>query len=170
VTIIPRGLALGMTQQLPTEDRYTVSRSFLVDRLAIAMGGRAAELVVFQEETTGAGQDIKQATEIARKMVAQWGMSILGPIHMDQREEMIFLGKELQTQREVSEETAQRVDREIKRLVMEAHEEAMRIIRDRIEALRRLAAALLEKETLDGTEVDAILAPPAPTSAPAPAA
>jgi cell division protease FtsH len=170
VTIIPRGLALGMTQQLPTEDRYTVSRSFLVDRLAIAMGGRAAELVVFEEETTGAGQDIKQATEIARKMVAQWGMSILGPIHMDQREEMIFLGKELQTQREVSEETAQRVDREIKRLIMDAHESATRIIRERIEALRRLAAALLEKETLDGTEVDAILAPPAPTPAPAPAA
>lgn len=157
VTIIPRGLALGMTQQLPTEDRFTVSRSFLLDRLAIAMGGRAAEQVIFNEQTTGAGQDIKQATELARKMVAQWGMSILGPIHMDQREEMIFLGKELQTQREVSELTAQRVDREVKRLVMEAHEKATEILIERIDALKRLAKALLEKETLDGAEVDAII-------------
>ena len=164
VTIIPRGLSLGMTQQLPTEDRYTVSRTFLVNRLAISMGGRAAELVVFGEETTGAGQDIKQATDIARKMVSQWGMSVLGPIHMDQHEEMIFLGKELQTQRAVSEETAQRVDREIKRLIMEAHDRASDVIRERFDALKALAAALLEKETLDGSEVDRILG--APTAAP----
>ena len=158
VTIVPRGLALGQTAQLPPEDRYTVSRSFLLDRLAITMGGRAAELIVFGEETTGAGQDIKTATELARRMVAQWGMSILGPVHMDQREEMVFLGRELATQRETSEATAQRVDREIKRLIMEAHERATAIIRARLDALKALAAALLERESLDGQEVDAILA------------
>ncbi len=158
VTIIPRGLSLGMTQQLPEEDRYTLSREFLMKRLAIAMGGRAAELLIFGEETTGAGQDIKMATELARKMVAQWGMSILGPIQLDSREEMVFLGRELATQREVSEASSRRVDREIKRLVLEAHDRATEILRERLEALRCLARHLLEKETLDGHEVDEVMA------------
>ncbi len=157
VTITPRGLSLGMTQQLPEEDRYTLSREFLMKRLAIAMGGRAAELLVFGEETTGAGQDIKMATELARKMVAQWGMSFLGPIQMDSREEMVFLGRELATQREVSEASARRVDREVKRLLFEAHDRATEILHERIEALRCLAHRLLEKETLDGAEVDEVL-------------
>ncbi len=158
VTIIPRGLSLGMTQQLPEEDRYTLSREFLMKRLAIAMGGRAAELLVFGQETTGAGQDIKMATELARKMVAQWGMSILGPIQLDAREEMVFLGRELATQRDVSEASSRRVDREIKRLLLEAHDRATEVLRDRLEALRCLARRLLEKETLDGHEVDEVLA------------
>ena len=157
VTIIPRGLSLGMTQQLPEEDRYTLSREFLMKRLAIAMGGRAAELLIFGQETTGAGQDIKMATELARKMVAQWGMSILGPVHLESKEEMVFLGRELATQREVSEASARRVDREVKRLVLDAHDWATEILKQRLQALRSLAQRLLEKETLDGREVDEVL-------------
>lgn len=157
VTILPRGMSLGYTQQLPTEDRYTVSKDYLVKRLAILMGGRVAEMVVFGEMTTGAGQDIKMATELARKMVGQWGMSSLGPILMDQREEMVFLGRELNTQRVVSEHTANKVDREVKRLILEAHDTAMEIITTKFEDLKKLANALLEKETLEGDEVDKIL-------------
>lgn len=157
VTIIPRGMALGMTQQLPLEDRHTASRRYLVDRLAILMGGRAAEKVVFEDITTGAGQDIKVASDIARKMVAQWGMSILGPVHLDQNEEMVFLGRELSHQRAVSEQTAMRVDQEISKLVTEAHETAIRILTERRTALEALACALLERETLDGWEVDRLM-------------
>jgi len=157
VTIVPRGLALGMTQQLPEEDRYTLTREYLLNRLAIALGGRAAELLVFGQETTGAGQDIKMATELARKMVAQWGMSLLGPIHLDTREEMVFLGRELATQKEVSEASQRRVDREVKRLLMEAQDFAIEILQKRMNALHSLAKRLLEKETIDGHEVDEIL-------------
>jgi cell division protease FtsH len=157
VTIVPRGLSLGQTMQLPSEDRYTASRSYLVNRLAIMMGGRAAELLIFNEETTGAGQDIKVATETARRMVAQWGMSVLGPVHMDHTSEMVFLGKEMATQREVSEQTAQRVDREVKHLILDAHDEARKILTQHTTALRALAAALLERETVDGLELDLLL-------------
>jgi len=157
VTIIPRGLALGMTQQLPMEDRHTAARSYLVDRLAILMGGRAAEKVIFGDITTGAGQDIKVASDIARKMVAQWGMSVLGPVHMDHAEEMVFLGRELSTQRPVSEQTARRVDDEISKLVMEAHDSAVNVLTERKAALVAVAEALLVRETLDGYEVDKIM-------------
>ncbi len=157
VTIIPRGMALGMTQQLPLEDRHTASRTYLVDRLAILMGGRAAEKIIFNDVTNGAGQDIKVASEIARKMVAQWGMSILGPIHMDSSDEMVFLGRELSHQRSVSEQTARRVDEEISKLVMEAYEMAIRLMTERRAALVGVAKALLERETLDGPEVDLIM-------------
>jgi len=163
VTIVPRGLALGMTQQLPEEDRYTLTREYLMNRLAIALGGRAAELLVFGQETTGAGQDIKMATELARKMVAQWGMSLLGPIHLDTREEMVFLGRELATQKEISEASQRRVDREVKRLLMEAQDFAIEILQKRMNALHCLAKRLLEKETIEGHEVDEILQQCSPT-------
>ena len=169
VTIIPRGLSMGMTQQLPEEDRYTMSKEFLVNRLAIAMGGRAAEMLIFDEESTGAGQDIKMATELARKMVSQWGMSVMGPIRYDQHEEMIFLGKELSTQSELSQATAQRVDREVKRFVLDAQDHALDILRDRMEALKKVAEQLLDKETLDGKEVDEILGLPVGEPEPQPA-
>lgn len=174
VTIIPRGMSLGMTQQLPAEDRSTASRGYLLQRLAIAMGGRAAEMLVFKEMTNGAGQDIRVSTDLARKMVAQWGMSFLGPINMDHAEEMVFLGRELSTQKIVSEQTSQRVDREIKRLVLDSYDWAVRILEERRSALDALAHVLLEKETLDGREVDGILVasgyPPAdfPGAKPAP--
>lgn len=157
VTIIPRGMALGMTQQLPLEDRHTASRGYLVDRLAILMGGRAAEKVMFNDVTNGAGQDIKVASDIARRMVAQWGMSILGPIHMDHTEEMVFLGRELSTQRPVSEETARKVDQEVSKLVMAAHDKAIDILTKHRAALVAVARALLERETLDGCEVDKLM-------------
>ncbi len=157
VTIIPRGLSLGMTQQLPSEDRYTASKSYLLNRLTILMGGRVAEMLTFGEESSGAGQDIKMATEQARRMVAQFGMSILGPIHMDQASELVFLGKDLTSHSEVSEATAQRVDREIKRMILESQDQAAHILTERADALKALAAALLEKETLDGDSVDAVL-------------
>jgi len=157
VSIIPRGLSLGVTQQLPEEDRYTMSKKFLMKRLVISMGGRAAEMLVFDEESTGAGNDIKVATNLARRMVSQWGMSVLGPVRYDQHEEMIFLGKELATQSEQSEATAKRVDREIKRFIMDANDEAIEILERHFDALNRLAATLLEKETIDGSEVDAIM-------------
>jgi len=157
VTIVPRGLSLGMTQQLPSEDRYTASRSYLINRLAILMGGRSAEMLVFGEESSGAGQDIRMATEQARKMVSQFGMSILGPIYMDHVGEMVFLGKDLTSQREISEATAQRVDREVKRLILSAQDEAIRILTERRSALEALAKALLEHETLDGDEVDRVI-------------
>jgi len=143
--------------QLPTEDRYTVARKYLERRLAIMMGGRAAELLIFEEETSGAGQDIKVATETARRMVAQWGMSKLGPIHMDQTQDMVFLGKEIATQREVSESTAQKVDAEIANLVLGASDQAFAILKAREQALHGLAVALLERETLDGNEIDEVL-------------
>ena len=165
VTIVPRGLSLGMTQQLPSEDRYTASRTYLVNRLAILMGGRSAEMLMFGEESSGAGQDIRMATEQARRMVSQFGMSILGPIYMDHVGEMVFLGKDLTSQREISEATAQRVDREVKRLILSAQDEAVRILTERKAALEALAAALLEHETLDGDEVDRVIG-----VAPAPAA
>jgi len=157
VTIVPRGLSLGMTQQLPSEDRYTASRTYLVNRLAILMGGRSAEMLMFGEESSGAGQDIRMATEQARRMVSQFGMSILGPIYMDHVGEMVFLGKDLTSQREISEATAQRVDREVKRLILSAQDEAVRILTERKAALEALAAALLEHETLDGDEVDRVI-------------
>jgi cell division protease FtsH len=157
VTIIPRGMALGLTQQLPSEDRYTASKSYLLGRLAILMGGRAAEMLAFGEVSSGAGQDIKMATEQARRMVAQFGMSILGPIHMDQASEMVFLGKDLSSHTVVSEATAQRVDREVKRMILEAQDEATRILTERRDALDGLAKALLARETLDGPEVEAVL-------------
>ncbi|NOZ02862.1 MAG: AAA family ATPase, partial [Deltaproteobacteria bacterium] len=157
VTIIPRGLSLGMTQQLPEEDRYTMTKEFLLMRLAIAMGGRAAELIVFKQESTGAGQDIQMATDLARKMVSQWGMSVLGPVRFDQREEMVFLGRELSSQSELSEATAKRIDREIKRFLMDANDRAVDILTERFEELKTVAGRLLEKETLDGAEVDEIL-------------
>jgi len=157
VTIIPRGMALGMTQQLPLEDRHTASRGYLVDRLAILMGGRAAEKVMFNDVTNGAGQDIKVASDIARRMVAQWGMSILGPIHMDHTEEMVFLGRELSTQRPVSEETARKVDQEVSKLVVAAHDKAIEILSKNRAALVAVARALLDRETLDGCEVDKLM-------------
>jgi len=146
-----------MTQQLPSEDRYTASRTYLVNRLAILMGGRSAEMLMFGEESSGAGQDIRMATEQARRMVSQFGMSILGPIYMDHVGEMVFLGKDLTSQREISEATAQRVDREVKRLILSAQDEAVRILTERKAALEALAAALLAHETLDGDEVDRVI-------------
>jgi cell division protease FtsH len=155
VTIIPRGLALGLTQQLPEEDRYLHPKSYLADELIVLMGGRLAERVTFGPEaiTTGAGNDLERATELARKMVCEWGMSELGPLTFGKREEAIFLGKEFARHQDYSEATALEIDSEIKRLIESAYRRAEEIIVSHREVLDRIAAALLEREVLEGEEV-----------------
>ncbi len=158
VTIIPRGPALGLTQQLPAEDRYSASREFALNRIAIALGGRIAEELTFHEMTSGASNDIEQATDLARKMVCEWGMSeALGPLAFGKREEQIFLGREIASHQDYSEQTAQQIDGEVRRIVTDQYHRAKQILMDNQEALQRLSEALLEYETLDGPEIATIL-------------
>ncbi len=158
VTIIPRGRALGITQQLPLDDRHTYSKEYLMTNVAILMGGRVAEELVLNIQTTGAGNDIERATEIARKMVCVYGMSReLGPLTFGRREEQIFLGKELAVHRDYSEATSQKIDKEVEEIVLEGYERAKMIISGNMEQLHQLASALLEKETLEGKEIDELL-------------
>jgi cell division protease FtsH len=158
VTIIPRGRALGLTMQLPVDDRHSYSKEFLYNNLAILMGGRVAEELVFKQITTGAGNDIERATDLARKMVCEWGMSDeLGPLTFGKKDEEIFLGREIATRRDYSEEIALKIDSEVKRLVTENYERAKRILRDNMASLKALAEALLEKEVLEAAEIDQII-------------
>ncbi|MBO8152633.1 MAG: ATP-dependent zinc metalloprotease FtsH [Candidatus Marinimicrobia bacterium] len=158
VTIIPRGRALGMTAQLPLDDRHNYSKSYIRSQLCVLLGGRAAEKLIFDELTTGAGNDIERATELARKMVCEWGMSEkLGPLTFGKKGEEIFLGREIARHRDYSEETARLIDAEVKRFVEEAEEEASRILKEHMEALKKLAETLLEKEVLDGAEIKRIV-------------
>ena len=158
VTIIPRGRALGVTMQLPTDDRHNFSKEFLYNTLAILMGGRVAEELVLKHITTGAGNDLERATDLARKMVCEWGMSErLGPLTFGKKDEEIFLGREIATRRDFSEQVALEIDDEIKRLVTENYERAKRMLTEHIGTLRALAEALLEKEVLDAPEIDKII-------------
>ncbi len=158
VTIIPRGRALGLTQQLPVDDRHTYSKDYLLNNITILLGGRAAEKVVLNIETTGAGNDIEKATEIARKMICEWGMSErLGPLAYGKNEEHIFLGREIARQRDFSEYTAREIDEELKRTVTSCYEKAKKIIEENLDILHDLANKLLEKEVLDGNEIDSIV-------------
>jgi cell division protease FtsH len=158
VTIIPRGRALGITQQLPIDERHTYSRDYLLDNITILLGGRAAEELVLNHRTTGAGNDIERATEIARKMVCEWGMSDkLGPLNFGKKEEHIFLGKEIGRQRDFSEETAQDIDAELRRMVTGCFDRARGILKENIDILHTIANTLLEKEVLDGQEIDKII-------------
>jgi cell division protease FtsH len=158
VSIIPRGMALGITLQLPTADRYSYDRDHLLNNIAILLGGRAAEEIALKHMTTGAGNDIERATMLARKMVTEWGMSDkLGPLAYGKKEEQIFLGREIAQHRDYSEHTAIEIDEEVKRIVSENYERAKKLISERRETLDRLTKALLEKETLDGSEVEAIV-------------
>ena len=157
VTIIPRGAALGVTMQLPIDDKHTYTKDFLGSRLAILMGGRIAEEMFLEHMTTGAGNDIEQATEMARQMVCEWGMSSLGPVTFGKKEEQIFLGREIAQHRDYSEATAVRIDAEVSRLVETAHEQAKKIITDHSDVLVRIAEALLEREVLDGDDVRALV-------------
>jgi cell division protease FtsH len=154
VTIIPRGMALGVTLQLPEQDKLNYSRDWLTDRLAVLMGGRIAEEITNGKMTTGAGNDIEQATELARKMVCEWGMSdSLGPLTFGKREEQIFLGREIAKHQDYSEETAVRIDQETKRFVMENYERAKQILVDNKPVLLRIADELLAREVLDADQV-----------------
>ncbi len=159
VTIIPRGVALGVTQQLPETDRHSYTKEYLLSRIAILMGGRIAEEVFFGEDriTTGASNDIENATEIARAMVCEYGMSDLGPLAFGKKEEQIFLGKEIAQHRDYSEDTAIKIDQEIRKIVSEQYERAKKIILENKDALIRLAEELIKRETLDGTQVRKIV-------------
>ena len=158
VTIIPRGRALGVTMQLPTDDRHGYSKVYLYNQLAILMGGRVAEELVLKEMTTGAGNDLERATDLARKMVCEWGMSEkMGPLTFGKQNEQVFLGRELGSQRDFSESIAMEIDQEVKRLVTENYERAKRLLTENMVSLKRLAEALLEKEVLDGSDIDHIL-------------
>jgi len=179
VTIIPRGMALGVTLQLPIDDRHSYSKGFLEARLAVAMGGRAAEEIIFDHLTTGARADIEHATDIARQMVCDWGMSELGPLAFGKKEEAIFLGREIAQHRDYSEDTAIRIDGEVKKIVTSAYSRAKTTLESHRDALERIAVALLEREVLDAVEVRTLIEgkplmertkapsapPPPPTSA-----
>jgi len=176
VTIIPRGMALGVTMQLPIDDKHTYTKSYLEGMLAVLMGGRSAEEIFLGHLTTGAGNDIERATEIARNMVCEWGMSELGPLAYGKKEEAIFLGREIAQHRDYSEDTAIRIDQEVKKIVSAAYETARNILLGSREALERIAHALLEREVLDATEIKLLMegkvlpekvrpAPPSPPQA-----
>jgi cell division protease FtsH len=153
VSIIPRGMALGVTMQLPIDDKHNYSKVYCEDQLAIMMGGRIAEEIYLNQMTTGAGNDIERATEMARKMVCEWGMSELGPLSFGKKEEQIFLGREISQHRDYSEETAIRIDEEVKRIISTAYSRARAIIEQHSAAMVKVAEALLEREVLDGAEV-----------------
>jgi len=158
VTIIPRGRALGLTQQLPIDEKHTYPKDYLLNNISVMMGGRAAEELVLNSQTTGAGNDIERSTEIARKMVCEWGMSEkLGPLTFGKKEEQIFLGREFAQHRDYSENTARLIDDEIRGIVTQSYEKAKGIIQQNLAALHRLANTLLDKEVLDSNQIDRIL-------------
>jgi cell division protease FtsH len=169
VTIIPRGRALGLTQQLPIDEKHTYPKNYLLNNLVIFLGGRVAEELVLKQMTTGAGNDLERATELARKMVCDWGMSPeLGPLTFGKKEEQIFLGREIAQHRDYSEETARRIDQEIKRLILDAYEKARALLLENMDILNGLAQSLLEKETLDGESIDLIIQKPVSSDGPVP--
>src|SRR6185369_12494529 len=175
VTIIPRGPALGVTQQLPAEDRLSYSKEWAESRIAICLGGRIAEELIFGQMTTGAGNDIEKATDLARKMVCEWGMSEkMGPLTFGKKEEQIFLGREFAQHQDYSEETARAIDGEVKRIIMEGYQHAHKALAENIDALKRIAEALLEHETIDTEDIDVVMSrgtitrrPPPPSRPPA---
>ncbi|UCH82457.1 MAG: ATP-dependent zinc metalloprotease FtsH [Nitrospiraceae bacterium] len=155
VSIIPRGMALGITQQLPIDDRYTYSKDHVLNMLAVLMGGRVAEEICMNHVTTGAGNDLQRATELARKMVCEWGMSDkMGPLTFGKREEQIFLGKEFSRHKDYSEKTAEEIDGEVTKIVAERYDYAKKLLLDNKDRLLRIANALLDRETLDASEID----------------
>jgi cell division protease FtsH len=158
VTIIPRGRALGLTQQLPPEDRLSMTREFALNQIAILMGGRVAEEIVFQQKTTGAGNDIERATELARSMVTEWGMSdAFGPLNFSSGKQEVFLGRDFNQNNGHSEDTSQRIDAEIRRIVTSEYDRALKILTEHRKELEQIAEALLEYETLDGDDIDTLL-------------
>ncbi len=158
VTIIPRGQALGVTMQLPIDEKHGYSREYIEGRLAILMGGRAAEKLIFNELTTGAGNDIEQATKIARKMVCEWGMSdVIGPMTFGKKNEEVFLGREIQSHRDFSESTARMIDEEVVRIIRKAQKRASTLLEDNMAILHTMAEGLLKYETLDSKDIGRIL-------------
>ena len=161
VSIIPRGMALGVTQQLPTEDKYMLSRDYLIKSIRVLLAGRAAEEIIFNERTTGAGNDLERATEMARKMVTEWGMSEkVGPVRLAQKEGEVFLGKEMGSRQDYSEATSFEVDNEIKDIIVNAYSNAINLLKENEKVLHTLAKLLLDKEVVDAKDLDEILNPP----------
>jgi cell division protease FtsH len=159
VTIVPHGQALGMTEQIPGEERHNLSLSYLMARLAVMLGGRTAEEIVFDEVTTGAENDLVEATRLARRMVTRWGMSKLGLVAFKTDEQQPFLGYEISQGRDYSEATAARIDQEVSRLLQETHDGVRRCLTDSRERLDRLVEALLREETVGSDELNRILGP-----------
>lgn len=158
VSIIPRGRALGVTQQLPIDDKYTYSKDYLLKALAILLGGRAAEEIALNHTTTGAGNDLERATDLARKMVTEWGMSDkLGPLTFGKKVEQIFLGREIAQHKDYSEKTAIDIDEEVKKIILDAYGTAKSLLTENHDLLEMLAQKLLEKETINGSEIDALI-------------
>ncbi len=158
VTIIPRGRALGLTQQLPLDDKHTYTKEYLLNNICILMGGRIAEEIALHTQTTGASNDIEKASEIARKMICEYGMSEkLGPLTFGKKEEEIFLGREIAQHRDYSEETARKIDQEVNTLINENYQKTHKLIKDNLDTLSNLAKALLDRETLDGREIENII-------------
>jgi cell division protease FtsH len=158
VTIIPRGRALGVTHFLPVDERHIYSREWCENQLSALLGGRAAEVLVLKETTTGAGDDLNRATDLARRMVTKWGMSeVLGPLTYGDEQEQVFLGREIAQHRDYSEETARLIDSEVKKIVTTAFDRAIAILTENDAALHRLAEALLEREILDREEIAMLL-------------
>ena len=159
VTIIPRGRALGLTSQLPIDERHNYPKSYIETRLKVLMGGRVAEQIIFGELTTGGGNDIEVASEVARKMVCEWGMSkVMGPLTFGKKEQEIFLGREIAQHRDYSELTAQKIDEEVTKIVTKAEKIVMKLLKNNIDKLHSLAKVLLEYETINGADIDDILA------------
>jgi cell division protease FtsH len=178
VTIIPRGMALGVTMQLPIDDKHTYTKEFLEAQLSVLMGGRAAEEIFLHHITTGAGNDIERATEIARQMVCEWGMSPLGPLTFGKKEEQIFLGREIAQHRDYSEDTAIKIDGEVRAIVSTGYARARNILETHRDTLERIAQALLDREVLDAAELKLLMEgkslpektqPPPPSAPPVPA-
>ncbi len=158
VSIIPRGQALGVTMQLPEAEKHNYSKSYLENSLAVLLGGRVAEQLVFNQMTTGAGNDIERASKMARKMVCEWGMSeTLGPLSFGGKGDEVFLGREFVQHKEYSEDTAKLIDAEVKKIVQEAYDQAQMLLKENMEVLHKMSEALLDRETLSGSEVDALI-------------
>ncbi len=158
VTIIPRGLAMGLTMQLPTDEKHNYDEGYLLNEIAILLGGRSAEELIFNSMTTGASNDIERATDIARKMVCEWGMSKkLGPLTFGKKDEQIFLGREFAQHKDYSESTAVVIDEEVKDIVSSNHDRAIKILTDNMEILKDLANILIDKETVSGKDIDDII-------------
>jgi len=158
VTIVPRGMALGLTQQLPVDEKHTYPKDYLLNNVTILFGGRVAEELVFQRMTTGAGNDIERATEIAHKMVCEWGMSEkLGPMTFGKKEEQIFLGRDITKQQNYSDSTAVEIDSEIRQIIINCYQRAKELLQKNMALLNKMAQTLLDKETLDASEVDALV-------------
>ena len=167
VTIIPRGRALGVTSYLPTEDSHTYSKDYIESRIVTLLAGRAAEMIVFNQLTTGAGNDLERASALARKMVCEWGMSdAVGPVTFAHKQEEVFLGREIAQPRDHSEETARLIDNEVRKILISSMHGAEKLLRDNIDLLHKTSKVLLERETIDGEELDKIIAgielPPRP--------